>query len=231
MPIFVLTVTGAGSISRRFVGSCFFVQSPSTVVSCRHVLEPSKEGQELYVHHFKTGLWHRISDVWLHPKADIAIGTVENFGAKTMTPFTGSLTLGGDVAAFSYLGDAVSDGSFALMPSVAKGHIISQPPGLVNLMAGLGVYTLSFPSLPGFSGAPVEIFGSDHFVGMLFNNKQTEVTVFSHEEVRDGGLVWKERLARVHEYGLMVGHGEILAALKMRGEVAEALSNDARSCR
>jgi hypothetical protein len=221
MPVFAVSgVDGAGHTQRRFVGSCFLVESPNTVVTCRHVLEPLMDGYDFYVHHFKTVSWHKVSDIWFHPKADIAVASVPNFGAKVMVPFAGSLTLGGDVAVFAYQGDATDDGSFALLPSVSKGHIVSQPVGLVNLMAGFGIYMLSFPSLPGFSGAPVEVFGSDHFVGMLFNNKQTEVTVFSHEEVQNGGLVWKERVARVQEYGLMIGYGEVLAALKMRTNAA-----------
>ena len=213
MPVFA---RGEGADGRwRFVGTSFFVQSPRTLVSCRHVLESSTKGQDLYVHHFMTTSWHRISDVWLHPRADIAVASVHDFGAKVMTPFSGPLSLGGDVSAFAYMEDSV-DGTFALLPSVAKGYIVNQPAGLDRLTAGLGTYTLSFPSLPGFSGSPVEIFDTSHFVGMLFNNKQTEVTVSSYEERQDGGSTWKERVVRLQEYGVMVGYGEILAALRMR---------------
>jgi hypothetical protein len=117
MPIFVRRESAVGPPQRRFVGTCFFVHSPHTIVSCRHVLESSTKGQHFYVHHFRTKSWHRILDVWLHPRADIAIASVRDFGAKVMTPFSGPLTLGGDVSVFSYLGDS-ADGSFALLAAL-----------------------------------------------------------------------------------------------------------------
>jgi len=182
VPIFAFGTGEDGAETRRFIGSGFFVRSPETIISCRHVLEkPSAQEISFRTYHFKSNSWHEISDIWLHPKMDIAIGTTKEFGAKVWRPFTGTLTLGGDVSVFSYLEDDLG-GRVAILPSTSKGYIVNQPVGL-NAMVGMGVYTLSFPSLPGFSGSPVEVFDSSCFVGMLFNNRQTDITVFSFEEV------------------------------------------------
>jgi hypothetical protein len=207
-PVLELESKGDTLVVRKYRGCCFFVGDEPLLVSCRHVLEdnalPFAQGPN--------GTSHRISDIWYHSQLDLAIARLPGIRAHQLNPLTCRLPLGADVSAYAYLNESL-DGKPAILPTIAKGYIAKTPPILEQSDNGLSVYAVSFPALAGFSGAPVTVFNDVFFAGMLFGNHQSDITVFSNNEVNDDGSIWKERLVRVVDQGQMIGYGEIMRSI------------------
>jgi hypothetical protein len=210
LPVLELELKNTVLVLKKYSGCCFFVGNDHLLVTCRHVLEDN------HLPHVQdsNGKSHKILDVWHHPQLDLAVARAPGIGAISMNPLTCRLTLGGDLSAFAYLNHNM-DGKFAILPTIAKGYITELPFSVDQCAKGLGKYALSFPSLAGFSGAPVTVFDSIYFAGMLFGNHQSEITVFSNNEVNDDGSIWQERLVRVVDQGTMIGYGEIMKAIDL----------------
>lgn len=66
----------------------------------------------------------------------------------------------------------------------------------------LSVCELSFPTLSGFSGAPVLSPGLDTIAGIIYGNTQQKIQVHEKYEMRDGVNVFSETVNRIMELGL-----------------------------
>ncbi len=203
-PVLELETKGQSPTVKRYCGCSFFISEERLLVTCRHVLE---DNASPYVQD-RNGFSHRIFDISCHATLDLAVARVQGIEPGILTPLTCRLTLGGDLCAFAYLDDHM-EGTAALLPTIAKGYITTTPRTNQQCEGGFGKYAVSFPSLAGFSGAPVTMFDQPYFAGMLFGNLESEITVFSNSEVNDDGSVWREQLVRVIDQGQMIGYGEI----------------------
>jgi hypothetical protein len=194
---------------RRYSGCAFFVGDENILVTCRHVIE---DNSLPYVQD-PNGHSHRILNPLYHQVLDLAVAHVPGINPGRLSPLTCRLTLGADLSAFAYL-DHNMDGQFAILPTIAKGYITELPRTVDECDRGCGKYAVSFPSLSGFSGAPLTMFDQPYFAGILFGNHQIDITVFSNEEINDDGKVWKERLVRVIDQGQMIGYGDIMKLIE-----------------
>lgn len=66
----------------------------------------------------------------------------------------------------------------------------------------LSVCELSFPTLSGFSGAPVFSVGFDRIVGMVYGNVEQKIQVHSKYELHEGRMEFSETVNRILELGL-----------------------------
>ncbi|NLI26153.1 MAG: trypsin-like peptidase domain-containing protein [Acetobacter sp.] len=188
----------------NYLGACFFVGSPPTLVTCRHILEGISDARVQSPNYTNIP----IKNVKFHSSLDLAIANIDSNEMEVLQPLSCPLTLGGELSANSYFKD-ILDGNPVILPHLSKGYIASTP---VNSYSnpGFGLYHLSFPSLAGYSGAPVCIFNTRHFAGILIGNKETSVTVFSHSEVDDDGKKWAEKTVRIIDEGLFIGYADIM---------------------
>jgi hypothetical protein len=82
-----------------------------------------------------------------------------------------------------------------------KGYVTRVGPNDFALPTGHTILEVSFPSLPGFSGAPL-FTDTNHLLGMLYGNLESAIEVFSTKEVSDAGEQYRETVHRVLELGL-----------------------------
>lgn len=198
----ILDNLGDGNL--EYLGCCFFVGNPPKLVTCRHILE----GAIRATAQSPSDKNFLIENIKFHHKLDLAIADVRSSEMQIFEPLSCPLTMGGELVANAYLKTMIKDEK-SILPHFSKGYITSTPLGSF-LNQGRGVYNLSFPSLAGYSGAPVFVFNTTYFAGMLIGNHESSVTVFSHSEVDDDGKKWEEKTVRVIDEGIFIGYNDIM---------------------
>lgn len=192
---FVLPLYGGDSGDDAFLGCSFFVNRQGWLATCSHNLQG---GNSFCGRLMSTGEIYNLEEVRHHPKADFAVARVPTSSNGCLGRFQDRTRLGQELWATGYFKEAHT---LALQQRTLRGYItrlLDDKP--TWLRTGASALELSFPSVSGFSGAPV--ISHDMIIGMLFNNTESEVTVYKHEEVESDGRIQRERVARVQEFGL-----------------------------
>lgn len=208
---------GGQAYITKFLGTAFFISSDGHFLTAKHVIDacradPSRSyGLIVKTARDGSNLVAPLTNVedadapW-----DVTIGKIEY---PTMSwvrwPVAADATEWSDVATFGYPESALraSPAQFDIHLRVLKGYVVRQlngddygPSG--GQAPGL---ELSFAVPQGMSGAPLFLPGNEaHFdlVGICVSSHQTEVSEYVHEEIEEGGAIFRERRLRVEQYGI-----------------------------
>ena len=82
-----------------------------------------------------------------------------------------------------------------------KGYVTRVGPNDFGFPTGPTLLEVSFPALPGFSGAPL-FTDKNHLVGMFYGNLESTIEAYSTRELSEGGVEFRELIHRVVELGL-----------------------------
>lgn len=205
-PLIAYEKTSAGAYSKsRFVGTCFFIDNKGSVLTCAHIIEDLNEKEKLFSFDIRNNKPVPIKVVYKHETADFVICQLFNTTSKFFTLGHGQVMLARDVASYGYLNNGVSDGVINIDYRVMKGHVSRVDSQGSRRFRSNKIIEVSYPSLAGFSGAP--IFDTDNLelVGMLFGNVESSIEVFSVSEMsEEGNEKYAEKIHRIIEYG--IGH-------------------------
>ena len=201
LPLGIATPMGGARYSvDQFVGSSFFINGEGWVATCKHNLSELSAGQHYTCHYLRDGTIHELTDIRCHPKADLAIGRIDVRG-EYLTPHADRLLPGIDVCAMGLVKRGIHDGLLAIDFRYLKGYVTRVGPNDFDFPTGPTLLEVSFPSLPGFSGAPL-ITDTNQLLGMLYGNLESTIEAFSMKEVSRAGELYRETVHRVLELGL-----------------------------
>lgn len=201
-------------------GKPFYIGSQGLLSTCAHIVEPLADGEILIAKDFNLDTFLEVKDIICHQSTDFAVGRINVNNSRFLCPLDSKSTpvlMGTDVQAFSFENYGKQGEDLALRPRFFKGYIsfIGRKPEHFRRCRTL--CELSFPSLAGFSGAPVMYSTSDNLLGMLYDNKESSIEVFSHSEVEEGEKRYSERIFRTMEFGLVHTIDDIQVFLKDLG--------------
>lgn len=185
----------------RFAGSCFFIDTQGTAITCAHIIDDMRENEELFTFDSKTQTNQKISILYKHPKDDFAVLSIPTNGNKHFTIRHSRVVLGMNVMSYGFINGGASAGAIKVDYRVMKGHISRLDTHPSNYRSAQIIET-SFPSLAGFSGAPIFCENRLELVGMLFGNVESDIEVFSVKEVKDDTNTFTESIHRIVELGL-----------------------------
>lgn len=207
-------------MSWRHIGTGFHIGSNGTIATCSHIIGSRKENEVLLaLEASEQNLVFPLYDIKCHPSYDFAIAKIENPNPiQFPTIYSGeTLYVGDDVLAFSYFG--VGGGGPGSVPNLQgrlfKGHIVSIHPREIHQVSPT-TCELSFPSISGFSGAPL-LHERDCILGMLHGNLESSIEVYKYEEVVAPSSKHAESIHRVIELGLAHTAMDIRGFLKDLG--------------
>lgn len=187
----------------RFVGSAFFITGDGVIATCSHIIDDLLNNEFLVYRNMATGEICKLEDINCHPKFDFAIARTNITESKFIQPCEKNVYLGLDVLTFGYTSIGKLPNELKISTRMLKGYIsrISIDNELPKTKETI---ELSFPSLSGFSGAPVWVWNTNNFAGMLFGNLESSIETFSFEERSESNsIITKEKIYRIMEFGLM----------------------------
>lgn len=189
----------------RFAGTCFFIDKIGTVLTCAHILEELDDDEELFSFDINNNKFVPVRTIYKHESDDFAVCQLFDTKSKTFEMAYGQTILGRDVVSYGYLNNGVSGSVIKIDYRVMKGHISRVDSEGSKHHRSKQIIEVSYPSLAGFSGAPIFDINNLQLVGMLFGNVESSIEVFSYSEVCEGNSGrFKENVHRILEYG--VGH-------------------------
>lgn len=190
----------------RFAGTGFYIGADGLVATCSHITASIKSDELLMAYDIHQKKFFDLTELNCHPLMDFAIariGVKNNKSLKLLNTKKRPIVLGTNVSSFGYINAGRVGSDLRLEDKYFKGYIsfIGNKPD--SSMKCRTVCELSFPSLTGFSGAPVFWGDKGILTGMLYGNRETNIEVFSHSEVEDNGKSFRKKIFRTMEFGLM----------------------------
>ena len=185
----------------RFAGSSFYIDSFGTIATCSHIIESLQENEFLIAKELSIGAFFEVKNLRCHPKFDFALGQIDVTKSKFFKPANKELILGDDVGAIGFTASGKIGKDVHVETRMLRGYIsrISEKP--TAHIKGKSTFEVSFPSLAGFSGAPVTTHEGSFLAGMLFNNIESSIEVFSYSEIKDNDKKYSEKIHRIIEFG------------------------------
>ena len=185
----------------RFAGSAFYINNHGTIATCAHIIESLNEDEFLIVKELRTGTFLEVTDIVCHEKFDFAVGQIDVRGNNFFKPAMEELLIGDDVDAVGFTFYGKTEKNVRINTRMLRGYIsrISNEPQ--EMMRGKSTFEVSFPSLSGFSGSPVTTHKGSFLAGMLYNNIESSIEVFSFSETNSDGKKCTEKVHRVIEFG------------------------------
>jgi len=186
----------------RFAGSSFYIDSKGTIATCSHIIESLKEDEFLVAKELRTNTFLEVKEVICHKKFDFAVGHVDVTNNEFFKPLDNPLMLGDDVDALGFTANGKVGKDLHIDSRMLRGYVtrLSQSPQL-NLRCK-STFEVSFPSLSGFSGAPVTTHKGAFLLGMLYGNMESSIEVFSFTEIKQDDSTISEKICRVLEFGV-----------------------------
>lgn len=180
------------------------------VCTCSHVLESIDFAKEVVLTkwnpHDEEDPWVEFTGATVHPLYDFAVLLSEQCPPFPPLPLNEKLLdMAPQVYAIGFHEDGICttiEGRkmFQVAPRAFFGNVVRVLNEKNN--KSLSVCELSFPTLSGFSGAPVLSPGLDTIVGIIYGNIQQKIQVHEKYELLDGKKVFSETVNRIMELGL-----------------------------
>jgi hypothetical protein len=193
-----------GIVAKDFLGSATVVGK--TVCTCKHVVASVDFSREVVLTKWSLqGPWVVFTGARRHPQFDFAVlDSAEQPPLDSLPLFQNMMTMGTMVCAAGYHYDGVaqtpSGESLMLAPRAFLGNVVRVHDSVSNHSPA--VCELSFPTLSGFSGAPLVSRDFDRIVGMVYGNVEQSILVHSRYEQRDGNTEFSETVNRILDLGL-----------------------------
>lgn len=191
-----------------FIGSATIIGN--TVCTCSHVIESIDFKKNAVISRWnpsdEDGQFFEFSGAKLHPKYDFAtLQTNESPPLDSLPLSEQILDMGPLVRAIGF-----HDDGYRINPDGRKMFQVAPRSFFGNVVRVYEVPSnkspsqceLSFPTLSGFSGAPVFSNGFDSIVGMIYGNIEQKIQVYENYELVDGEKRYSETVNRILELGL-----------------------------
>ncbi len=215
------TARNQGDIE-RFAGSAFYINSHGTIATCSHIVESLQEDEFLIAKELRTGTFLEIKNICRHEKYDFAVGQVDVSNNLFFKPVMDELLIGDDVGAVGFTVYGKIGKDVRVDTRMLRGYISRISNQCQGNMRGKSTFEVSFPSLTGFSGTPITTHNGSFLAGMLYNNVESSIEVFSFSEVNENGEKYSEKIHRIIEFGAAHSINDIksfLADLKINAFV------------
>jgi Trypsin-like peptidase domain len=204
----------------RFAGTGFYIGANGVIATCDHIVASLDGDEILMAYDINLNRFIELTEIRSHPEMDFAlarIGVRNNKYLKLVRTDKHPIELGTDVSSFGYINAGRVGSDLRLEDKYFKGYIsfIGNKPD--PAMKCRTVCELSFPSLTGFSGAPVYFTNKRALIGMLYGNRATNIELFSHSVVEKNGATKKDKIFRTMEFGLMHTVNDIVVFLEDMG--------------
>jgi len=197
----------------RFAGCAFNLTADGSIATCSHIARQVGSDEILVAQDTNDDKLYPVSEISYHKNLDFAVGHIERPQCLLPQPFAGQVLPGLDVFAMGHSSAGKEDKTIKTERRYFKGYVTQTTDQSV-------VVELSFPSLPGFSGAPVWVWGNGEFAGMLFGNHESTIEIHSFEERREDDSTATERIYRVIEFGLMIPVSSVTDCCREMGVTA-----------
>lgn len=185
----------------RYAGVSFFLRDDGLLATCKHIIESCAAHETLFAMDLATGGFLPLANIKVHQRYDFAIAEIHLGRPHSYFPFhSGEVALGTDVQALGFINGGRKEKDVIIEPRLFKGYIARSSP--TPSTAARSTLELSFPSLKGFSGAPVTCAPNDELIGMLFSNHESTIELFQHSEVAENQQTFRESIHRIVESGL-----------------------------
>lgn len=191
------------------LGSCFALRHRRHYLTAAHCVK-GLPTEEVHVLGHTDGVaeYRTVSDVIIHPTADVAILTVVTRETDTSDPFWGTVgnySLGEDFLAFGYPEDVFGANARTPTPRLFKGsfqrffHYSSR----LGYRYLAGELSIGCPA--GLSGGPLFRPGAHPMLlGLVAENHESTVALHSEETVEADGVTIRTRNLSVINYGICV---------------------------
>lgn len=179
------------------------------ICTCKHVIESIDYVNEVvltkWIPHEPNSPWVVFTGADIHPRYDFAVLKSTRSHPLESLPLADIQDMGLQVYVFGFHDDGVNmqiDGQklYKVAPRAFFGNVVRFFNESNNMSSS--VCELSFPTLSGFSGAPVISSGLDSIVGMVYGNVEQKIQVHSKYELREGKMEFSETVNRILELGL-----------------------------
>lgn len=191
------------------LGTCFAFRSAITVITAAHVVR--EEGRSYRVFFPRTNVFYEVSEVVLHPEADIALLRLApmevpgvEFPEEAFWDGVSNYSLGEDLMSFGFPSDGPSeDAANTPTPRLFKGHIQRIFNYNAHEQWSYLAAELSIPAPGGLSGAPLFRLGAQEMVvGLVTANAESFAITDSIEEMDSSGNRLRIESRRVLNYGV-----------------------------
>jgi len=204
----------------RFAGTGFYIGANGVVATCEHVVASLKRDEMIMAYDINLKKFFKLSEINNHHEMDFSIARINvknNKFLRLVRTEKNPIELGTNVSSFGYINAGRVGSDLRLEDKYFKGYIsfIGKKPD--STMKCRTVCELSFPSLSGFSGAPVFFENKSALIGMLYGNRETNIEVFSHSVSENNGETITEKIFRTMEFGLMHTVNDIVIFLEELG--------------
>jgi len=185
----------------RFLGTCFFIDNKGTAITCAHIIEDLKENEELFSYDIEKKENIKVNIIYTHDTDDFALCSMPVNNNKFLVLKYKQVVLGRDVMSYGFLNGGIIDQTIKVDYRVMKGHISRINGECKPSFRSKQLLETSYPSLSGFSGAPVFDEKTLEVYGMLFGNIESSIEVFSFTDV-SANEPYKESVHRIIELGV-----------------------------
>jgi hypothetical protein len=200
----------------RYAGVAVYIGSYGLVATCAHIVESLDNEEILMAKDFNLDQFFEVQNIVCHPSMDFAVGQINVKDNSYLCPVNERLTpiiMGTDVSSFGHVNIGKKGIDISLKYRFFKGYISFLGDKPDSSKRSKSLCEVSFPSLAGFSGAPVFLKGSDRLVGMLYGNNESNIEVFSFSEIADDNKKYSEKVFRTIEFGLVHTISDIISYL------------------
>jgi hypothetical protein len=201
----------------RYAGMAFYIGHNGLVATCAHIVESLANDEILMVKDLNLNAFLEIEEIKCHPSMDFSIGRIKVNNNRYPIPANVKVTQsskGLDLWSLGYVNMGKEENNVILQPRFFKGYISSFGDKPHPQTRSKSHCEISFPSLAGFSGAPVFLSGTNRLVGMLFGNNESSIEVFSFQEITEDKKNYSEKIFRTIEFGLIHTVNDIVSYLE-----------------
>jgi len=188
----------------RYIGVSFHFNDMGNIATCSHIVQSLQANESLVgVEMYGECLCYKVEDIRCHKKYDFAVGRV---GRTNYRPVAihgkKDIYIGANLMAYGFTSNQVQNSKEEIHPRLFKGHVVRTHHEPI-LPVSKSTCEISFPSLKGFSGAPL-LFDKEEasVAGMLFSNFESSITLHQLTEIDDKGNKFAEVAHRVVELGV-----------------------------
>jgi len=204
----------------RFVGTAFYIGANGVIATCGHIASTPASDESLMAYDLNLQRFLKLEMLQIHPEMDFAIartGVKQNKYLRLVKTDMHPIELGTGISSFGYVNAGRVGADLRLEDKYFKGYIsfIGTKPD--TTLKCRTVCELSFPTLNGFSGAPVFFENKNSLVGMLYGNRESEIEVYSNTMVEIKGKAVTKKYPRSMALGLMHTVNDIVTFLAYMG--------------
>ena len=185
----------------RFAGSAFYIDSHGTIATCSHIVGSLQQNEFLVAKELRTGTFLEVKNICCHERFDFAVGHIDANNNLFFKPIIDELAIGDDVGAVGLTLYGKIGKDVRIDARMLRGYVSRISNQLQETIRGKSTLEVSFPSLTGFSGTPITTHNGSFLAGMLYNNIESSIEVFSFSEVNENGEKYSEKIHRIIEFG------------------------------